>query len=202
MALVEQGDYPAAGALLEESLAISRELGDWHNVAEGLYHLGTVAYFQSDYPAAEARLEENLTIRRELRNPNGIASALAALGLVAHDTGDYPNAQTLFKEALAIQRELGERRSLSESMEAFAAVALALTGPEPAARIWGRAERLRDEIGAPIAPSARPWYDRQVAAARAALGDDTAFDLAWQDGRTMTLDQAVRYALDAEKTST
>jgi predicted ATPase/DNA-binding winged helix-turn-helix (wHTH) protein len=200
--LVEQGDYPGAGALLEESLAISRELGDWHNVAEGLYHLGTVAYFQSDYLAAQARLEENLTIRRELRNPNGIASALAALGLVAHDTGDYPNARILFKEALGIQRELGERRSLSESMEAFAAVAFALTGPGPAARIWGRAERLREEIGAPIAPSARPWYDRQVTAARAAFGDDVVFDLAWQEGRAMNLEQAVQYALDAEKSST
>jgi hypothetical protein len=100
------------------------------------------------------------------------------------------------KEALHIQRELGARQNLSESLEAFAAVALALAGPEPAARIWGRAERLRDEIGAPMAPLASPWYDRQVAAARAALGDDVAFELAWREGRAMNLEQAVQYALD------
>jgi len=192
----EQGAYRDARVLLEESLAISRELGDWLNIGDALYHLGTVAYFQGDYPAADARLQESLAVRRERGFRQGVSGALAALGLVAHDKGDYPNAQTLFREALTIQRELGDRRNLSESLEAFAAVAFALTGPEPAARIWGCVERLRDEIGAPIAPSARPWYDRQVTAARAAMGDDVAFDLAWQEGRAMNLEQAVQYALD------
>jgi non-specific serine/threonine protein kinase len=154
-----------------------------------------VAYFQGDYLAANARLEQSLAIRRERGFRHGIAATLTALGLVAHDKRDYPNAQTLLKEALAIQRELGDRRSISESLEGFAAVAFALTGPEPAARIWGRAERLREEIGAPITPAQRPWYDRQVTAARAALDDDAAFDLAWQEGRQMKSDQAVRYAL-------
>jgi hypothetical protein len=45
----------------------------------------------------------------------------------------------------------------------------------------------------------RSREDREVAAARAALGDDTAFDLAWQEGRAMEFEQAVRYALGAEK---
>ena len=193
---VEQGNYPDARVLLEEGLAISRELDDWLEIGETLYHLGTVAYFQGDHLAANARLEESLAVRRERGFRHGIAAVLTALGLVAHDKGDYPNAQTLFKEALAIQRELGDRRSLSESLEAFAAVAFALIGPEPAARIWGRVERLREEIGAPITPAQRPWYDRQVAAARAALGDDVAFDLAWQEGPAMNLERAVQCALD------
>jgi hypothetical protein len=31
------------------------------------------------------------------------------------------------------------------------------------------------------------------------LGDDAAFDLAWQEGRAMNLERVVRYALDTEK---
>jgi non-specific serine/threonine protein kinase len=196
---VEQGNYADARVLLEEGLAISRELNDWLEIGETLYHLGTLAYFQGDYLAANARLEESLAVRRERGFRDGIASALAALGLVAHDKGDYPNAQTLLKEALAIQWELGERRTISESLEAFAAVTFALTGPEPAARIWGRVERLREEIGAPITPAQRPWYDRHVAAARAALGDGVAFDRAWQEGRAMNLERIVRYSLGGEE---
>ena len=45
-----------------------------------------------------------------------------------------------------------------------------------AARIWGATERLRAEIGKPLTPSERPRYDRWVAAARIASGDDAAFD--------------------------
>jgi len=44
-------------------------------------------------------------------------------------------------------------------------------------------------------PSERHHYDRTVAAARAALDDVAAFDLAWQAGRAMTLERAIAYAL-------
>src|SRR5258706_10588304 len=78
---VEQGDYPAARVLLEEGLAISRELGYWY-LSDALYHLGTAAYFQCDYPGARARLEESLTIRRALGHRQGIAGPLPPLGYI------------------------------------------------------------------------------------------------------------------------
>jgi len=40
-------------------------------------------------------------------------------------------------------------------------------------------------------------YQNAVAAARAELGDD-AFTLAWREGRDMTLEDAVKYALSGE----
>ena len=64
-----------------------------------------------------------------------------------------------------------------------------------AARIWGATERSRAEIGTPLPPSERSGYDRCVAAARIASGDDAAFDSAWQEGRGLTLDQAIDLAL-------
>lgn len=109
-------DYPAARVLLEEGLAISRELGHWY-VGDALYHLGTAAYFQDDYPGARAWLEESLTIRRALGHRQGIAGSLAALGIIAHDQGDYPTAEALLKEDVTINWELGDRRAISESLE-------------------------------------------------------------------------------------
>jgi hypothetical protein len=35
-----------------------------------------------------------------------------------------------------------------------------------------------------------------VAAARAAAADDTAFDRAWQEGRVLTLEQAIELAME------
>ena len=66
----------------------------------------------------------------------------------------------------------------------------ALGDPVRAARIWGAEERLREEIGLPLPSHERPEADQQIRDARAALGDDTAFDRAWQEGRAMTLEQA------------
>jgi hypothetical protein len=66
--------------------------------------------------------------------------------------------------------------------------------PRRAAWLFGAAEAARERIGAPLPPGDRPLYDRHLARARADL-DETAFDAAWAEGRAMTLDEAVAYAL-------
>jgi hypothetical protein len=47
-------------------------------------------------------------------------------------------------------------------------------------------------------PADRQHYEVQVVSARAALGDDAAFDIAWSEGRAMSTDQAVKYALELD----
>ena len=79
----------------------------------------------------------------------------------------------------------------SSTSPAFAALEI----PDLAARLWGYAEQLREEIGSPLPSNERPRYERQVSAARAAMGNDAAFDHAWQEGRAMTLEQAMEIAL-------
>jgi non-specific serine/threonine protein kinase len=190
-----QGDYASARALHEESLAIRRELGDRRGIAFSLGNLGNVAFNEARHPAARALFEETLAIFRELGDRRCIALSLNNLGTVAFDQGDYPAARALCEESLVLRRELSDRRGIAESLEELAYCAFALVSPGRAARILGAAERLREEIASPLAPTDRPQYDRQVAAARAAIGDDAAFDFAWQEGRAMTLDQAVEYAL-------
>ena len=88
-----------------------------------------------------------------------------------------------------------DRLGIANSLEGLAAVVAALGASLRAARIWGAAERLRAEIGSPLPPIYRPCYEREVAAARAVLGDDAAFDHAWQDGHASTIEQAIALAL-------
>jgi hypothetical protein len=140
-------------------------------------------------------LEESLAIHRELGNRYGIAVSLSNLGYVALNQGDYPNARALLEESLAIRRELGDRYGIPYSLEGLGAVVASLHDSLRAARIWGASERSRAEIGTPLSPNERSGYDRRVAAARIASGDDAAFDNAWQEGRRLTLDQAIDLAL-------
>jgi predicted ATPase/DNA-binding winged helix-turn-helix (wHTH) protein len=191
----EQSDYAAARVLRQESLALFRELGDQRGVAALLNNLGVVADEQGDYAAARALHEESLAIRRHLGDRMGIAISLNNLGLVARGQGEYAGAHELHGEALAIRCELGDRRGIAASLEGLANVAFALAKPYRAARCWGAAERLREEIGAPLPLSERARYDNQVAAGRAASNDDPAFELAWREGRAMSLEQAIVFAL-------
>ena len=174
---------------------MSRELGNPHSIALSLSNVGHVALDQGDYPAARALLEESLAIRRELGDRHGIATSLSNLGYAALDQGDYPAARALLEGSLAIRRELGDQFGIPASLEGLAAVVASLRESLRGARIWGATERLRAETGAPLAPNERSRYDRHVAAARIASGDDAAFDSAWQEGRCLTRDQAIDLAL-------
>ena len=190
----DQGAFSSARGLYEESLAIARELGDREGVARVLGNLGNVAKHQGDFPSARALHEESLAIKRELGYRQRIASSLNSLADLAIDEGDFASAQALYREALVIGRELGERLRIAFSLEGLAAVVAALGSSLRAARTWGAAERLRAEAGSPLPPKDRPAYDRRVAAART-REDNAAFDRAWQDGRVLTLEQAMELAL-------
>ena len=191
----QQGDYPAARALYEESLAICRELRDRSGIARSLYGLSVAARHHDDGTSARALCEECLAIYRELGDREGMANALNNLGEIAAAEGDYSAAHVQCVESLAIYRELGDRAGIAASVEALAGIACALGKTGRAACMWGAMERLREEIGAPLTPSQRQDFNRQVADGRITLGD-AAFDLAWQKGRAMVLEQAIAYARD------
>jgi predicted ATPase len=108
-----QGDYIAARAFFEESLAIWREVGDKKGIATSLHNLGWIAWRQSDYPRAHSLSEEALTLHRDLDNKLGMAHSLNNLGWVAHHRGDYAAARFFHEQSLALRRELGDNRAVA-----------------------------------------------------------------------------------------
>ncbi|MCW3094496.1 MAG: hypothetical protein JWL77_114 [Chthonomonadaceae bacterium] len=195
----QQGDYPAAQALHGESLAIRRELGDRQGIAHSLDDLGELARCQGDYVEARALFEESLAISREIGNRKSIASVAYGLGTVASAQGDNAAARTLQGESLILTWELGDRLGIARSLERFAAMADTSGAQIHGPSLWGAAELMREEIGAPPTPNERAENDEQIAAARATLDDDAAFDAAWAAGRALTMDQAIAYALRQPK---
>jgi predicted ATPase/class 3 adenylate cyclase len=109
-----QSDFRTARSLLEEALAIFRQIGDRRGIAGTLIHLGNVALAHPDRQAAARSLyEESLAIHRELGDRPGTACCLANLGEVARNQGDDAAARTLFEEGLVTFRELGDERSIA-----------------------------------------------------------------------------------------
>ena len=191
----EQGEYSLARSLHQQSLAISREFGNQLGVASSLLGLGAVAYREGDYASARELLEESIAIGRRLEYKSSIAASLNYLGLLAEKQGDYASARELLEGSMAMGRELGHKLRVAVSLESFARLAAATGEPGRAARLWGAGEGLRVRIGAPLPPSRRAEYEQSVASARGQLEEDE-FTAAWNDGREMSLELAVAYALE------
>ncbi len=191
----DQGDFQAARVRFEEGLAIQRGLRNAQGIAGALHNLGAVANACGDNDAAWKFLEEGLSIYRELGDQWGIAMALSNLGSLAVERAEIALAQALHEESLAIRRELHERRGIAESLEGLARVKSVRARTGAAVRIWSAAQQLREEIGAPLSPPDRAAQDVRIAAARTTMTDAAAFETAWQEGRAMTMEQAIDYAL-------
>ncbi|HLV79403.1 MAG TPA: tetratricopeptide repeat protein, partial [Chthonomonadaceae bacterium] len=190
----DRGDYAAARALSEESLAIYRMLGDRRGIASSLGSLGLVAYNVGDYAAARTPFQESLATFTELGDRWGMASSLGNLGLVAEKQSDTAKARVLLGESLEIRRDIGDNQGIACSLENLAELATGQGQAERAARLCAAAEALREAIACPLPPKDREEMDRIVAATQTALGEP-AFSAAWSEGRSLTFEQAIDYAL-------
>jgi predicted ATPase len=199
---LNQGDYPLARALIEEDLALRQEIGDKPGIQYSLYALGIAARQQEDYQAARALLEESLAMSREIGDGRGIAFSLCGLGIVALEQGDYPAARALLEESMALRREHGDKPGITICLAGLGGVAIrgaagvrqkAQVGR--GARLLGAVEGLLQSMGTVLERDDREPYERSVQLARAHLGE-AAFQKSWQEGRAMSMEQAIAYALE------
>ena len=100
----------------------------------------------------------------------------------------------MFRESLGVYVKQNIKSSIALLLESIGFVLGKNNSLGNMVRLWGQAERLDEEIGRPKAIHMRKFLDNRIAEARAALNDDAVFDAAWQEGRTMSLEQAVALA--------
>ena len=127
------------------------------------------------------------------------AVALNTLGDVTRAQGNYVAACSLYKESLAIARKLADKRGIAYCLEGLAQVACAQRQYKQAGQLLSVAAALRLAIGAPLRASELADNNRDVASVRAGLGEE-GFTSAWAEGRAMTLERAIEYALAQDST--
>jgi predicted ATPase/transcriptional regulator with XRE-family HTH domain len=195
MLFLMRGNHERAAPPLEESLILSHELRDTTQIAYSLHFLGILAYSQGDIQRAGTLWEESLVLRRADGNRWLIAIILAFLAMVMLDQGDDVRAHGQLVESLTLLRELGERWQTAHTLEVFACMAVMQGHFIRAAHIFGAAEVFREILSAPMLLFQRNFNERGLATLHAQL-DEATLAAAWAEGRAMTLEQAVAYALD------
>ena len=194
---LNQGDFASSRSLHEESLALFRELGDKGGIASCLHSLASVALSQGDFASARSLFEESLALSRELGHKVGISFAISALGGVALSQGEYATACALYLESLLMMRELGDQWGTAIGLAGVGEAAVERGQPQRGARLLGASDALYEAIGAVRTLEDRTLYDRAAVSARSQLGEE-AFSKAMREGRTMSMEQAIEYALESE----
>jgi ATP/maltotriose-dependent transcriptional regulator MalT len=138
-------------------------------------------------------LQEALATGREVGDRWGVASWLYQLGRLRLLQENEADATALLSDSLLLFREMGDDHRAAECLERLAIVAGSRHHDATAARLFGAAEATRDALGASLSPADRDEHEPRVASARAALGA-TAFAASWEEGRALTLEEALEEA--------
>ena len=187
------GDYARASALLEQSITQCRALGDAIGIAYALTSLGEVARLQGDIPRAVMFYEESLLRWQELDNQSGMATALHNLGYMALRQQNTRLALKHFRAGLTIFQQHGNQRGLALCLAGLAGAAGQMGQPERAARLFGAEHTLHETIGASLEPADRADRDQHITFVRSQL-DAPTFQINWNEGTLMKVEQAVSYA--------
>ena len=190
-----QGQLEKAQSLWEQSLEIRREIGDRWGVANILNNLGFSFLETGDLEAAQTRLEESVAILRELGDRWYIGNALNNLGNVIRDQEEYTSSKEKYNESLLIYRDLGDKWALAYLFEDLAWLAALQKNGQRAVRLRTAASILRDEINSPLTDRETERLNEALRPATDLL-NPSELDLAEAEGKTLTLEEAISYALD------
>lgn len=194
---LHDGDIARARELYEESIAIMRALPAKDGLSRSLHNLGDLLQQSGDLEGAWAVLQEARATAEEIGDRHGTAMTMGTLGLIASQQGRYREAFEALVGALAVDVEMASPRAIAYTLEALAHVAAATGANDRALRLWGAAGAIRASVGTTLPKSEEAEHLRRIDEVRCAIGDDAAFDQAWQAGAAMSRDEAVRYASHA-----
>jgi len=192
---LDNGNIELAQKYIDESELLSQS-----NKKADIWMLGNsvksmIAFRQADYKQARALLQERLLVARETGNRVSYLWAQVRLGHIAVRDNHASEARNIFAESA---REFQKDKSVigvAFTLEGLAGLFITVGKSELAARLIGWADATRKQIEDPRPKLEQADVDKIIVACIENMGK-ALFNEMYEEGKTMTFDEAVAYALE------
>lgn len=197
LAQILRSDYVDAEYSFQKSYALYNDLERINDLIMIVIDHSLAITYQGDLRRANELLETHWNLLDRLNTLKTKAHFLFVVAGVQVALGDLQIATSRLKECLRISLQLNNALFVGNSLILLGGAAIGGNNPVRAAQLYGAGEVVHESIGAVMDPGFRYYYSIFVARTRALL-DETTFESAWGEGRNMTMEQAVEYALNEE----
>jgi predicted ATPase/DNA-binding CsgD family transcriptional regulator len=194
----DREQYEAAIAYCEEALTRFREVDNRPGTAYALNVLGILLEATGDARRAREVCNASLAVCTETGEITRQSMVLSLLAFAASRQGEYERARALALTFLKQRLELGLKLSFIIGLPALAGPLSRLGQPHAAARLLGASAAMLEAMGMPYPPSDIDEVALYTSLVRAQLDED-AFAAASAEGQSMTLEQAIAYALGDQR---
>jgi predicted ATPase/DNA-binding SARP family transcriptional activator len=189
------GNLEVAQKRLDEAGRLNDQLKDKIVEADLLYAYGRMAMIRGEYNQARVYLEEELKVVEELGALMGSLWCRAHLGYLALHEGNLTEARSIFAETTHNFQKDQNVIGVVFSLEGMARLYIIVSKSKIAARLIGWTDEARKKIGDTRPLLEQADVDKIIAACYAKMGE-VAFSKAYDEGKKMTLDEAVALALE------
>jgi predicted ATPase/class 3 adenylate cyclase len=181
--------------LMNDALALSKEIGDERGSANALWGVGNYRYFKNAPDQGVPYFSEALEIFQRKGDLTMAAWSYHMLGAALIRQGKVDEARMPLRQALRDFHAAGDVSGLALVLDDLASESVALGDLPRAARLWGAARAISFAGGVGLAD----WVDSQVEdgtrpTARSMDPEDLEHHAA--EGRAMSVDESVAYALE------
>jgi predicted ATPase/transcriptional regulator with XRE-family HTH domain len=198
LVLAYEYHFPEAKSALEESRMLFQEVQDEWGYAHALIALGQVVYNQEDWTTTAVLSEDALARFREIGERCFEIVALRFLGIARVKLGQLREGMAALRDALLLAQKLGSKYEIAVVLHRYAEAAQFTHNPLRAVRLYYAARSILDLIGAwTSGADHESETERNLKTCRSVL-DEAAFATAAEEGRAMTVEQAIGYALEQE----
>jgi predicted ATPase/class 3 adenylate cyclase len=196
-AAIESGDFETARPLFEETVELLTALGYEHFAGMATFNLAWACDELGDIARAKELAEENLQRARSIGSAMVEATSLSFLAGYARDEGRLDEALSITADILRIEVGLGDVQHQLDTLGRFAFIHARARRAELAAQLLSASLALHEEIGLSV-PLYQEGRNEEILTLLHAQLDEAAFADAWEQGRALTLDEAVSLALEEE----
>jgi non-specific serine/threonine protein kinase len=196
--MIANHNIQAAVAYEQQALALTREIaGTWTSLM--LYFgIGRGAMFRGDYALARERFAYCLPLFEQMKDEHRVNMIHSELAHMDRYEEKLPQAEERYRKTILVWQKLGHRAAVAHQLECFAFLAKVHEEPERALRLLGAAEILREKINIHMQPQERNEYGREVNELHASM-TELEFAASWAQGRAMTMDEAIEFAVGSSK---
>jgi len=189
-----RGDESEKERYIGQLRALVSEMPNSFQVSMFLLGLGMDERMRGNYDSARKIFEQGREAFSQIHSKYFVMVMSSEQGHVERQKGNVTQARLIYRETIKGWQDLGNRAAIAHQLECFGFLAVAEEEPQAAVKLFGAAEALRDKIQAPMTDYERVEYDQASAHVRSLL-PEPEFSSLWVEGQSMTMEQAIEFAL-------
>jgi tetratricopeptide (TPR) repeat protein len=191
---IGEGDFSSATLPLEEARTIYRQIESQWGEMVTLFNYGRVAFNQGDYQQALTYYEQAIPLQEKAAGAwtpwlrDQLAYTLLRLG-------DILRAREVFEISIQEYQRNDDLNGIVFAIEGLASLYVSQEQPERAARLFAWTGAMLKKTGDHRSPAEQKFVEKDFAVIHSRL-DDAEFSKLSEEGRAMTIEQAIAFALE------